>query len=62
MWVRVPVTAEETDLEPGPDGKLISTEERLEQVRQREADVPKSIQVEQQGETGLYGGNGEATK
>jgi len=42
------VTAEETDLEPGPDGKLISTQERLEQVRQREAEAPKSIEIQQQ--------------
>jgi len=38
--VGVAVTTEEEVLTPGPDGRLISTEERMEQVRQAQTESP----------------------
>jgi len=40
------VTSDEEVLTPGPDGRLISTDERMEQVRQAQSESPAPVSTD----------------
>ncbi|XP_045190741.2 gamma-adducin-like isoform X10 [Mercenaria mercenaria] len=54
-------TVHEEQLEPGPEGKLISTEERLQQIQQKVEESAPTVEVSEEGHGEGYRVNAKAT-
>ncbi|XP_053407845.1 gamma-adducin-like isoform X6 [Mercenaria mercenaria] len=55
-------TVHEEQLEPGPEGKLISTEERLQQIQQKVEESAPTVEVSEEGHGEGYRVNAKSNK